>query len=196
MSGGAGNTMGDGVSPAGASSTGTTPADSSGSDRTGDPRGGRDDGQACAEADILDARILVVDDQPGNLELVEGVLRHDGYHEILCLTNGEEVIPALTGFRPDILLLDLRMPHIDGFAVLERLSRRIPRDDYFPIIALTADASLDARRRALALGAKDFLTKPFDLIELLIRVRIQLETRRMFQRVVRGAHTTRAAPDG
>jgi DNA-binding response OmpR family regulator len=136
---------------------------------------------------IRDARILVVDDRQDNLELISRLLRHDGYRNLRELNRADAIVPEFADFGPDIVLLDLHMPDVDGFAVLERLSRRIPRHHYLPIVVLTADVSLEARRRALALGAKDFITKPFDLVELLIRVRIQLETRRMFQALRRSA---------
>lgn len=132
---------------------------------------------------ILDARILIVDDQPANLELVERLLAHEGFHCWRSVSRGEEVVSAFVDFSPDIVLLDLLMPGVDGYAVLENLARRIPSDTYLPILVLTADASLPARRRALALGAKDFVTKPFDLIELLMRVRSLLQTRQLFLRL-------------
>ena len=139
---------------------------------------------------VHEARVLIVDDQPANVELVERLLAHEGFRHCRSVLRGEDVVPAFVEFEPDIVLLDLLMPGVDGYAVLESLSRRIPRDTYLPILALTADASLPARRRALALGAKDFVTKPFDLIELLMRIYGLLETRQLFLRL------SRARPDG
>jgi CheY-like chemotaxis protein len=78
-------------------------------------------------------------------------------------------------------LLDLMMPELDGYAVLEMLSRHIPKDEYLPVLVLTADATIAARRKALALGAKDFLTKPFDTIEAMLRVWNLLETRMLYR---------------
>lgn len=134
---------------------------------------------------VLAARILIVDDQPANLELLERLLAHEGFRAYRSVSRGEEAVSAFVEFEPDIVLLDLLMPGVDGYAVLEGLSRRIPADTFLPILVLTADVSLPARRRALALGAKDFVTKPFDLIELLMRVHSLLETRRKFLRLAR-----------
>ncbi len=79
--------------------------------------------------------------------------------------------------KPDLILLDLHMPHVDGFAFLERIKPLIGEGDYLPILVLTADITQEAKKRALSLGAKDFLTKPFDTTEVLLRVRNLLETR-------------------
>lgn len=136
---------------------------------------------------ILDARVLIVDDQPANLELLERLLAHEGFRDCRSVSHGEDAVSAFVEYEPDIVLLDLLMPGVDGYAVLEALSRRISPDTFLPILVLTADVSLPARRRALALGAKDFVTKPFDLIELLMRVHSLLETRRKFLRLARGA---------
>jgi CheY-like chemotaxis protein len=84
-------------------------------------------------------------------------------------------------FEPDLVLLDLMMPELDGYAVLEMLSRHIPSDSYLPILVVTADATIGAKRKALALGAKDFLTKPFDTIEAMLRVWNLLETRLLYR---------------
>ena len=135
---------------------------------------------------VHDARVLIVDDLPANVELVERLLANEGFRCFRSVLRGEDVVPAFVEFEPDIVLLDLLMPGVDGYAVLESLARRIPRDVYLPIVALTADASLPARRRALALGAKDFVTKPFDLIELLMRIYCLLETRQLFLRLSKG----------
>jgi CheY-like chemotaxis protein len=84
-------------------------------------------------------------------------------------------------FEPDLVLLDLMMPELDGYAVLEMLSRHIPSDSYLPVLVVTADATIGAKRKALALGAKDFLTKPFDTIEAMLRVWNLLETRLLYR---------------
>ena len=84
-------------------------------------------------------------------------------------------------FEPDLILLDIMMPELDGYAILEQLSRRIPRNEYLPVLVLTADSTISARRKALSLGAKDFLTKPFDAIEAMLRVWNLLETRLLYR---------------
>jgi putative two-component system response regulator len=130
-----------------------------------------------------DAKILVVDDQPANVRLLERVLTRDGYREVAATTNPTEALELYGEFRPDLVLLDLHMPEMDGFEVLERLRELSYAEVYLPVVILTADISPEARRRALAMGAKDFLTKPFDAAEVLLRIRNLLETRRLHQRL-------------
>lgn len=138
---------------------------------------------ALIDDDILTARILMVDDQPANLRLLEDLLQREGFQQILGVTDPAQVLPLAAAFEPDLLLLDLLMPGFDGYAVLEALARRSNPDDYLPVIVLTADATREARHRALALGAKDFLTKPFDGVEAMLRVWNTLETRMLYKRL-------------
>jgi putative two-component system response regulator len=124
-----------------------------------------------------DARILIVDDEPTNVQLLERVLRRGGYQNLRSLQDPREVLEVSSAFEPDLVLLDLHMPHMDGFAVLAQLRARGDPQIYHPILVLTADASRPVRERALSEGAKDFLTKPLDTTEVLLRVRNLLETR-------------------
>ncbi|MGH2734855.1 MAG: HD domain-containing phosphohydrolase [Actinomycetota bacterium] len=130
-----------------------------------------------------DARILVVDDQPANIRLLERVLTRDGFEHVACTTSPEESLDLYQEFRPDLVLLDLHMPEMDGFEVLERLRELSYAEVYLPVVILTADITPEARRQALSMGAKDFLTKPFDAAEVLLRIRNLLETRRLHQRL-------------
>jgi len=123
------------------------------------------------------AKILIVDDEPANVLLLERMLGGAGYHGVRSTTDGREVASMYEEFLPDLVLLDLRMPHRDGFAVLADLRARIPRGSYVPVLVLTADVTGEALRRALLGGAQDFLTKPFDAQEVLLRIRNLLETR-------------------
>ncbi len=132
-----------------------------------------------------DFRILVIDDQHANLELVEQLLAREGLHNVLSCTDPAQALALFSSFEPDLLILDLHMPGLDGFAVLEQLQRRIPADDYLPILVLTADATREARLRALALGARDFISKPLDAIETLLRVWNLLETRALYRQLRR-----------
>lgn len=132
---------------------------------------------------LLTARIMIVDDQEVNLRLLELVLRREGFTNIYSVADSYAVIPAFASYQPDIILLDLLMPGIDGFAIMELLKRRIPQGDYLPILVLTADSSPETRRRALALGAKDFLNKPFDQIEVMLRIWNLLETRFLYRQI-------------
>ncbi|WP_324262262.1 response regulator [Altererythrobacter sp. H2] len=90
---------------------------------------------------------------------------------------------AYIDLQPDIVLLDLMMPEIDGFELLEAFSRHDRAEEFRPILVLTADTTLQARRRALSLGAKDFVAKPFDVIEVGLRIANLLETRILYRRL-------------
>ncbi|MDH5177426.1 MAG: response regulator [Gammaproteobacteria bacterium] len=135
------------------------------------------------DAEIQSSRILVVDDQDANLRLLEDLLGREGFTNVLSTTDPAQVVDLYTAFDPDLILLDLLMPGLDGFAVLEQLARLRAPNDFRPVLVLTADATRDARRRALALGAKDFLTKPFDNVEAMLRVWNLLETRHLYKRL-------------
>lgn len=125
------------------------------------------------------ARILIVDDEPANVRVLTRLLESYGYQDVLAITDPRQLLLSFLELEPDILLLDLHMPHLDGFSVLELLRDWLPPEDYFPILVLTADVTVDARRRALGAGATDFLTKPLDAVEVALRVEHQLRTRRL-----------------
>ncbi|MFJ2484828.1 response regulator [Pseudomonas sp. NPDC087639] len=130
---------------------------------------------------INDLRILVVDDQRPNLELVEQLLAREGLSNVLSTTDPLRTLDLFNSFEPDLVILDLHMPEFDGFAVLEQLNRRIPSGEYLPILVLTADATRDTRLRALSLGARDFISKPLDVLETMLRVWNLLETRALYR---------------
>jgi signal transduction histidine kinase len=123
------------------------------------------------------ARILIVDDQEQNVRLLERLLQQAGYTTLESSTDPRLVMPLFSEFRPDLILLDLMMPHLDGFGVMRELAGHIATDDYLPILVLTADVTSEAKRRALAAGAKDFLTKPFDAVEVVLRIENLLHAR-------------------
>jgi putative two-component system response regulator len=129
------------------------------------------------------ARILIVDDQPPNVRLLERLLQQAGYTDLHSTTESRQVSGLAMTLRPDIILLDLHMPEMDGFAVLENLRAILPPDDYLPILVLTADVTVQTKQRALMLGANDFLTKPFDMIEVILRIRNLLATRLLHQQL-------------
>lgn len=124
-----------------------------------------------------DARILVVDDERVNVVLLERILQQAGYTNVRSTTDSTQAAALYDEFEPDLILLDLHMPGLDGFAVMEQLDGRIRDDDFLPILILTADIRPEIKRRALAAGAKDFVTKPFDRTEVLLRIQNLLETR-------------------
>lgn len=126
----------------------------------------------------LNAKILVVDDQQTNVILLEKILNSAGYKNVTGVTDPRNAAPLYDKNRYDIILLDIDMPHLDGFQVMELLEK-IEQDSYLPILVLTAQADLDTRLRALQSGAKDFLSKPFDRLEVLTRIKNILEVRLM-----------------
>ncbi|MGH7481212.1 MAG: response regulator, partial [Longimicrobiales bacterium] len=132
---------------------------------------------------MLHARILVVDDEGANVLLLQRILQRAGYTDIKSTTDPRHVLPMFSDFRPDLVLLDLHMPHLDGYAVMEQIRSRVGDSDYLPILVLTADITADAKQRALSSGAKDFLTKPIDATEVLLRIRNLLETRSIHQQL-------------
>jgi signal transduction histidine kinase len=123
------------------------------------------------------AKILIVDDQEQNVRLLERLLQQAGYTTVESTTDPRRALPLFTEFQPDLILLDLAMPHLDGFGVMRELAGQIATDDYLPILILTADVTPEAKRRALSAGAKDFLTKPFDVVEVVLRIENLLHAR-------------------
>ena len=130
-----------------------------------------------SESQLKHARILIVDDQESNRLLLEGLLKKQGYSNYKSLSDPRQVLPTVQEWKPDLILLDLMMPHMDGFAVMQVLKPLIAPEDYLPILVLTADVTSEAKRRALSEGAMDFLTKPFDAAEVTLRVSNLLQTR-------------------
>lgn len=125
---------------------------------------------------LKEANILIVDDQEANIDVLDGFLEMQGYVNIKTVTDPREVVPLLGSFQPDLILLDLTMPYMSGFEVMEKLNKLIPNDTFLPILVLTADITTEAKIRALSGGASDFLTKPFDLIEVGLRIKNLLYT--------------------
>ena len=129
---------------------------------------------------ITRARILIVDDQAPNIRLLERLLTSAGYHRLYSTTTPERVAALVEQVNPDLILLDLHMPGLDGFGVMAQLQARIDDERYLPILVVTADLSVEVRQRALGAGAKDFLNKPFDAVEALLRIRNLLTTRFLY----------------
>lgn len=125
---------------------------------------------------FADARVLVVDDNATNVALLEGLLRRAGLHTVYTETDPRNALARLDEIDPDLVLLDLHMPQIDGYTILENITERAA-GSYLPVMVLTADARPEANERALTMGARDFLTKPFDATEVILRARNLLETR-------------------
>lgn len=132
------------------------------------------------ENEVLNAKILIIDDASANLSLLEALLAKEGFTQVISTADSTKAIDLFTAFQPDLIMLDLMMPELDGYAILDLLAKHVPEDTYLPVLVLTADATVDAKRKALALGAKDFLTKPFDNIEAMLRVWNLIETRLLY----------------
>jgi putative two-component system response regulator len=123
------------------------------------------------------AKVLIVDDESANILLLKRLLSGAGYTDLAATTDSREVLPLYREVQPDLILLDLHMPHLDGLEVLDQLAAEIPSDEYVPVLVLTADVTREAKERALRSGAHDFLAKPLDVTEVLLRSRNLLETR-------------------
>lgn len=128
------------------------------------------------EEALHDSLILVVDDEPANVLLLRRMLASAGYTNIKTASNGREAVEFCFTSPPSIILLDIMMPILDGFGVMQELVD-LRKECYLPIVVLTADSHPETKRRALSAGAKDFLTKPFDHVEVLLRVQNLLQTR-------------------
>jgi putative two-component system response regulator len=133
------------------------------------------------KCEYCDAHLLIVDDDATNVMLLEDILEEAGYTQVRSTTNPFEVESLCHDFKPDLILLDLMMPGLDGFGVLEQLAAGDFARQSIPVIVLTADVNPLSKRRALTKGANDFLTKPFDFAEVLLRIHNLLITRRAHQ---------------
>lgn len=130
------------------------------------------------QKDILrKARILIVDDEPSNVRLLERILELNHVGEVRGTTDPRQTLTLLFEFEPDLVLLDLNMPFLDGYGVLAQIEAAVPPENYLPVLVLTADITSETRRRALEAGAKDFLTKPLDHSEVILRINNLLENR-------------------
>ena len=120
---------------------------------------------------LLKSRILIVDDNPSNIAFLKKILFAEGYSSVVGITDpgkAEKIYPA---FRPDLLLLDINMPHIDGYRIMGMLKKIKGTSSCIAVLALTASWNKETRIRALSEGARDFLTKPFEKIETLTRIK-------------------------
>src|SRR5471032_1011340 len=132
--------------------------------------------------EILNASILVVDDQEANVMLLEQMLRNAGYSRISSTMDPQAVRALHQEHRYDLILLDLQMPEMDGFEVMEGL-RDIEAGSYLPVLVITAQPG--HKLRALQAGAKDFVSKPFDLVEVKTRIHNMLEVRLLYRSLAR-----------
>ncbi len=143
------------------------------------------------DEEVRRARLLIVDDQQANLDTLVEILSTAGYLAVTCVSDSREAVARYADLRPDLVLLDINMPHLDGFAVLAGLRAVDPGDEPV-VLVLTGQADLATRVRALASGARDFIAKPFEVPEVLARIRNMLETRLLGRRVLDQNHALAA----
>ena len=126
--------------------------------------------------DLRQAKILIVDDERANIRLLEIMLEQAGYEDVWSTSDPRQALALFESCRPDLLLLDLQMPHLDGFGVMRALAEAFPGSTV-PTLVLTADATQPTKHRALREGANDFLCKPLDEVEVMLRIRNLLDLR-------------------
>ena len=129
------------------------------------------------------ANILIVDDKMANIEVLAGLLEIQGYTNVMSTTDPRAVLSLFNSFNPDLILLDLMMPYLTGYDVMKQLKELIPETTYLPILVLTADITMEARQQALFDGAKDFISKPYDLVEVGLRIDNLLFARYLHQQL-------------
>lgn len=139
-------------------------------------------------SNLNEARILIVDDNASNIRLIERILQTGGLNNLRSVDDGRAALETVKEFHPDLVMLDLHMPEVDGFEVIRQMRELRDTENYLPILVLTADITPGAKNKALAMGAKDFLAKPLDPIEVLLRVRNLLETRFLYNKLEEGLH--------
>lgn len=132
---------------------------------------------------LTSARILLVDDHPANVLALEAILAGAGARSLISTTDPRQVLPLLRQHSPDLVLLDWMMPVLDGASVLRQIQAVLPPDTYLPILVLTADNAPATKQQALAAGAHDFLTKPLDPIEVVLRCQNLIATRRLHRQL-------------
>lgn len=128
---------------------------------------------------FADARVVMIDDNVANIILLRTLLEREGMRHLAAFTDPREALAALRDVDPDLVLVDLHMPHLDGYEVLREIVQ-FAAGEYLPVLVLTADAAKESVHRALELGAHDYLTKPYDAVEVILRVRNLLETRQLY----------------
>jgi len=140
-------------------------------------------GQLIPPTLMQQARVLIVDDSEANLILIRKMLERAGYRELKVLNDARSALSEVASFQPDAVLLDLHMPYVSGLELLEKLRAEPATASYLPVLLLTANPSKELKRRALEQGATDFLQRPFDPDEVLLKLRNALHTRALHQQL-------------
>jgi len=121
--------------------------------------------------DLLNAKILIVDDQESNIDVLEDLLKIRGFTNIITSNDPRTVLEIAQEQKPEMILLDIMMPYLSGFDIMDQLKAAGLLTGFMPIIVLTADATIETKKKALSMGASDFLTKPFNLTEVELRIK-------------------------
>ena len=133
------------------------------------------------DSTLKNANILVVDDQESNVDVLIDFLNIQGYSNVKTTTDPRDVVPLMDSFKPDLVLLDLQMPFLSGYQVMEQIKGLSAENTLLPILVLTADITAEAKKKALSGGATDFLSKPFNLVEVSLRIKNLLYTKYLLQ---------------
>ena len=129
------------------------------------------------------ARILIIDDEEAIISLLERILKRGGYENVRSATDARLALPLFREFEPDLVLMDLRMPFLDGINVMGQLRQRNAPGEFLPVVLVTGDTTPEARELALSAGANDFLLKPFDATDVLLRIRNLLDLRNQYRAI-------------
>lgn len=135
-----------------------------------------------SEQQLCTAKILIIDDETADIRMLEWALQKAKCLNFRSLTNPARAQKEFQQFQPDLVLLDLHMPKLDGFAVLTQLRKSAPAGEFLPVLVITGENTAETRSRALAAGANDFLGKPIDYSEVMLRIRNLLQTRFLYRR--------------
>lgn len=127
------------------------------------------------DLDLSTIKLLLVDDEAHCTKLMEAFLRQAGYSRITITNDARQALGLFQQVKPDLVALDMRMPHMDGFEVMRQLRQVIPAEDYVPILIVTGELDAPTKHKALAEGANDFINKPVDATEVVLRIKNQLD---------------------
>jgi putative two-component system response regulator len=134
------------------------------------------------EQQLSTAKILIIDDEMAVIRMLEWALQKAQFPNFRSLTDPAKAQKEFEQFQPDLVLLDWHMPKLDGFAVLAQLRKSAPAGEFLPVLVITGENTAEMRSRALAAGANDFLGKPIDYTEVMLRIRNLLQTRFLYRR--------------
>ena len=136
-----------------------------------------------SETSITTSSILIVDDHEPTIRFLKFILNSAGYRDVRCVTEIKHIVPACLERTPDLVLLDINAPHVGGLTSMKRILDEVSDEIYFPVLVITANLASDTKLKALLIGAKDFIAKPLDAAELLLRVKTLLDTRALYKRI-------------